>query len=297
MKKLKDVDIGIIIIAVLFTIAALVSLFISVIYSNGTDYINYEVQTVTDPCRSTVFPEEVKYNRCDVYTTPYGTYRLIDSVLEMNEYMVLHPTVLDRKQSVIYICEDEKNCESVMRTVDELSDRICAGLQSDYEKVRAIAMWVGTNVAYDECAARTNGSELSVVSLEAIIKNDYRTTCGGFSNLFSALCHRQGICSLNMRGGSASEGWKRSELDKAPANHEWNAVLIDGKWYGVDCTWISDLAYNGSETTGGEVIKEFYAVFGFGEMTVEHRADRCELRCYGIRERNVVNYSEETDNS
>lgn len=234
----------------------------------------------------TIYTREEKaadsFERGDSFTTPYGTFTPIDSVMDINEYMTRNPVVLTSEETLPYICGEEGNAEEILETVRTLSDEICRNAESDRDKAKAIAMWVGVNTAYDFDAAAVS-ADLSVTSLEAIIKNDFRTTCGGFANLYSALCSAQGIYCLNMKGGSSSDGYTREELETAPTNHEWNAVYIDDKWYYADCTWISDLSYENGTISGGSDIKPFYALFGFGEMSVEHRIDRCEYREFGFK--------------
>lgn len=197
--------------------------------------------------------------------------------------MTLHPNELTAEMSLMYITpdKDKEKAAKIMPEIKTLSDKICQGITDDSKKAYALAMWVGQNVAYDFDASRTL-SDLSVTSLEAILNNDFRTTCGGFANLYSALCYTQGIYCLNMKGGTSSDGYTRAELEKAPANHEWNAVYINDNWYYVDCTWITDLSYSNGEISGGNDVKAFYASFGFGEMSIEHRIDRCEHRIYNI---------------
>lgn len=221
------------------------------------------------------------FERGDSFTTPYGTFTPFDSVMDINEYMTGNPVILTREETLPYICGEDGDPEKILETVRALSDEICRDISSDHDKAAAIAMWVGVNTAYDFDAAAVS-ADLSVTSLEAVIGNDFRTTCGGFANLYSALCSAQGIYCLNMKGGTSSEGYTRAQLETAPANHEWNAVFIDDKWYYADCTWISDLSYENGELSGGSDIKPFYALFGFGEMSVEHRIDRCEHRDFGF---------------
>lgn len=270
------------IVAVLLLAAAVVSVSISYVFSMGS--VDPEISSGLHRD----IPDRVAYIKADAYTTPYGTFEPIGHVLETNEYMTLHPNIIEPELAVQYITEsgDADRAADVMQEISALSDRICKGISDDYDKVHALAMWTGKNMAYDFDAAATDGSDLSVTSLEAIIENGYRTTCAGFSNMFSALCYSQGIYCLNMKGGSSGDGWTRSQLAEAPANHEWNAVVIDGQWHYTDCTWISDYSYKDGEYYGGSDIKPFYAVLGFGEMSIEHRIDRSEYRNYYIEDIN-----------
>lgn len=221
------------------------------------------------------------FERGGSFTTPYGTFTPFDSIMDINEYMTKNPVILSEEDTLPYICGESGNREKILEAVQSLSDEICRNAETEHDKAMAIAMWVGTNTAYDFDAAAVS-ADLSVTSLEAVMGNDFRTTCGGFANLYSALCSAQGIYCLNMKGGTSSEGYSRAELETAPANHEWNAVYINDKWYYADCTWISDLSYENGQVSGGSSIMPFYALFGFGEMSVEHRIDRCEYRDFGF---------------
>lgn len=291
MKLLKKSDINLIIavIALLLSAAAISASIIyvknsPVYYTEPAAFLNDPVRPAApDKCFEESLPEPPSAND-KMYSTPYGSFELIDSVVQINEYLTENPTVPDPSLCTVYITEsgDKERAEEILKQIKKLADEICSGCTDDYSKAYALAMWTGQNIAYDFDAAETS-VDLSVTSLEAIFENGMRTTCAGFSNFYSALCHSQGIYCLNLKGGSASEGWTRAELDKTPANHEWNAVAIDGQWYYADCTWISDLSYENGEISGGKEIKPFYALFGFGEMCVEHRIDRSEHICYSIK--------------
>ncbi|MDE7293404.1 MAG: hypothetical protein K2N72_03165 [Oscillospiraceae bacterium] len=229
-------------------------------------------------------PTTVAYVRSDVYTTYYGTFEPIPEVLEKNEYMTLHPTILTAAQSNWYITEqDGEDSKEILKRISDLSDEICKGQKTERDKAYALAMWVGQNVAYD-FDAEENGSARNVISLKSILENDFRTTCGGFANLYAALCNAQGIYCLCMKGASVSENYTRDELSDIPSNHNWNAVAADGEWYYVDCTWISDLSYRSGQTVPAAEVRPFYALMGFGEMSIEHRIDRCEYRKFNIDE-------------
>lgn len=214
------------------------------------------------------------------FTTPYGSFTPIEHVAAVNRYMVENHTVLSYEETLPYISSDPERADKIMERVAALSDEICKDAENDKDKALKIAMWVGEKVAYDHDAAASSATALEMTGLETVLENDLRTTCGGFANLFSALCECQGIYTINMKGGTPSEGWTRRQLESAPANHEWNAVLIDGKWFYSDPTWISDYSYKNGEYIEESTSTPFYACFNFGEMCVEHRIDRCEHRSF-----------------
>lgn len=265
-------------VAALLLTAAAISASIIYVYRSDNTVKEISVSEIATP-KAELYKDS--FERSGSFTTPYGTFTPIESVLDINEYMTKNPVVLTEKETLPYICGEQGDPDEIRKTIKELSDGICSEAHTDSEKAEAIAMWVGLNVAYDFDAAKETG-DLSVTSLEAILTNNFRTTCGGFANLYSALCSAQGIQVLNMKGGTSSDGYTRAQLESAPANHEWNGVKLDGIWYYTDCTWISDLSFSDGALSGGTEIMPFYALFSFGEMSVEHRIDRCEYRNYGF---------------
>ena len=289
MKQIKKSDLSLIIavIALLLTAAAISAAIVYVnrtpeVYPSDREAVYEAKQTrAKEKCFAAYAPAQVINDKSE-YTTPYGTFEPIESVIDINEYLALNPTVPAPELCRLYITEsgDDETAAEIMMQIKAISDSVCDGCTDDYSKAYALAMWTGQNIAYDHDAAH-NSADLSIISLEAILNNGMKTTCGGFANFYSALCHSQGIYCLYLKGGSSSEGYSRAQLAEAPANHTWNAVALDGQWYYVDCTWISDLSVENGIVSGGDNIKPFYALFGFGEMSIEHRIDRSEHICYG----------------
>lgn len=105
-----------------------------------------------------------------------------ESPMELSPDGVLHQvTVSDNAETAAGILEEVKS----------LSDQICAGITSDYDKARALCEWVSANIYYDKDAAADGVTE-EEVSLEFVLKY-HRSVCFGWSNLYSALCQAQGI--------------------------------------------------------------------------------------------------------
>lgn len=105
---------------------------------------------------------------------------------------------------------------------------------SDLEKAHAIYDWIMWRVLYDDSAANITDISEAVryesFYLESVLTDtDYLSVCDGMSKAYSLLCNMEGIPCLRITGTA------RTGLSYG--GHAWNKVMIDGKWYIVDCTW------------------------------------------------------------
>lgn len=166
--------------------------------------------------------------------------------------------------------------KAVLAEIKALSDELCSGAESDYEKVRRLAYWVSDNIYYNKVAAETS-VDSDTISLETVLGTK-NATCAGYSNIFSALCNMQGLYCINIRGGTAYDVFDADTLSAAPMNHEWNAVMIDGEWVFVDTTWISQNVYLGYATLGSEEFLDKYFDMSLEVMSYEHRIDLVDHR-------------------
>ena len=177
----------------------------------------------------------------------------------------------------ISVSGDEEKRNRIMDEIKCISDEICIGADNDLEKAKRISKWTAENLSYDRDRA-ANGVDTELISLESILYNGYRSTCGGHANMVSALCAAQGIYCVNLRGGTVSSGNTHSDLANIPTNHEWNGVYIDKKWYFLNSTWASERYYENGEYGNDGSYLECYELFGFDEMSAEHRIDIAEQR-------------------
>lgn len=175
----------------------------------------------------------------------------------------------------ISVNTDENFRYAVLLQVKKLSDEICGDAETDFEKVKRLSHWTANNIYYDMDAAH-NTVDISVISLENVLSGR-KTTCAGFSNLFSSMCSMQGIYCVNLRGGTAADGYTPETIRQAPTNHEWTAVICDGKWAYVDTTWSSqNRSINGKLRYSG--VNRFYLLMSFENMSCEHRIDIADHR-------------------
>lgn len=148
--------------------------------------------------------------------------------------------------SVDYV-SNSREYDVVVDTLDEvqqLSDSICDGLTNDFDKIRKIALYVANTISYDFDAAH-NSVTPDIICLRNVLDRK-RTTCAGFSNLFSALCQAQGIYTVNIVGCATGDDITMDNIDTVThQNHEWTVAWYEEeeRWVNVDCTWDSNNAY------------------------------------------------------
>ena len=105
---------------------------------------------------------------------------------------------------------------------EELADEICAGCDTDAEKVQAIYSWMVTNLEYDY--------DYKALFQYFDVRKTLRTkqgVCFDFSHLFTALCRSQNIPCYAVDGISYKDN---------SVQHTWNRVYYDGSWWNMDVT-------------------------------------------------------------
>lgn len=178
----------------------------------------------------------------------------------------------------VSVKRDENLHREILAELQRLSDEICADAETDREKVAAIEYWVADNIYYNHSAAET-AVTAEVISLETVLETK-TTTCAGYANIFSALCNMQGIYCINLRGGTFVRQDTPDYLQSVPMNHEWNAVVIDGKWIFADTAWLSNNEYrDGQYYYAGDFDEEYFSYnMDFKNMCYEHRIDLADYR-------------------
>ena len=119
---------------------------------------------------------------------------------------------------------------------EEQAAEICAGYETDEEKVRAFYDWIVSNFEYDhDCYPLFQYFD---------VRKTLRTKqglCFDFAHLFVAFCRSQNIPCYAVDGVSYKD---------SAARHTWNRVYYDGAWWNVDITTDNSRTANGKELYG-----------------------------------------------
>ncbi len=122
------------------------------------------------------------------------------------------------------------------RNVQELAQYLAKPAKNDFEKVRSFYVWMAANISYDvELFRRYRPGASMNITAEDVLKKK-KAVCQGYADLFTALCQEAGISSELVAGYSKGFG-NENRSDFSTADHAWNAVYLDKKWYLLDATW------------------------------------------------------------
>ena len=141
----------------------------------------------------------------------------------------------------------EKSLKEVMNIYDGIGDKdkgtlsqFCEYLKSnasnlkEAQKVYLVYSWITKNIVYDH-----EGLEKDTVIYDPDkFFPTRKTVCSGYARLFRRLLKEMNYNETkikNIQGYSKGAGYSVYVLPKA--NHEWNAVNINGQWCSVDTTW------------------------------------------------------------
>lgn len=203
---------------------------------------------------------------------------LSPDVEENNREIFSAPKPLSDEETARYITIDGsmEKCPEILERIKEISDEICGGIDSDYDKLCAISQWVSYEIYYDY-PAHDNGMPDECLTLEYMLEN-HTSVCGGYSNMTSALCAAQGIECYNVKGRAVNNGYCFSE-PKEDAYHEWNYAVIDGRGVIVDSGWDSASYYYGDKYKRSSVIYRWFDVDP-AVFSMDHKAVSMEYRDY-----------------
>lgn len=151
----------------------------------------------------------------------------------------------------------ERDMECDNEDIIRISNEICDGARTDYEKVDKIYSYIVDNMYYDYDQAYDYRAPYEDDALSLLRRNI--AVCEGFSNVFVALCRVQGIpaCETFGSGYGYDELWSLNMANVNSSNHAWVAVFVGGEWLIMDPTWDNMNEYYMGKSTLNESTRNF----------------------------------------
>lgn len=215
------------------------------------------------------------------YDSDHGWYFPVNGYEQSSRKVFDHVYEAPGEAAALYLSptKDAEEIGTALEQISMLAEQVTYGLETDYEKARAISRFVSEKVCYDMDAADTSVTA-STVALCNVLKTA-RTVCAGFSNLFCAMAESVGIDAVNIKGGTVQEGIKYETLLEGMQNHEWAAFYYEEeqRWVWVDACWDGSGIYEKGERKDG-IPKYMYFDISDEALALNHRADKAERRHY-----------------
>jgi hypothetical protein len=126
------------------------------------------------------------------------------------------------------------NREKEPETVEELTNKLVAGISNDSLKVRKIYTWITSNVSYDY-NVYMSGQPIRYQSPELVYRRR-KTTCTGYSNLMVSMLETAGIPAYTVEGFT-HDFVLGLDSSKLASDHAWVAFSLNGNWHVADPTW------------------------------------------------------------
>ncbi len=111
-------------------------------------------------------------------------------------------------------------------SLDTLAAYLTLPDSGDLERVRALWLWITSHISYD--IEKKNYSARKTL-------RDKKGVCQGYAELFVEVARRMGVRAMEITGYTRGSAYNPG--DRVVNDHAWNAVLVEGKWYLLDCTF------------------------------------------------------------
>lgn len=153
---------------------------------------------------------------------------------------------------------------------------VTTGIESDYEKARALEKYVAENFCYD-LDAREGTTDLESISVDTVLR-ERRSVCLGISNLYMALLEAAEIKAVNIRGAVIYSETPFA-LPTEGQNHEWVAFYYEEeeRWVWTDPVWGGLGDYKKGKYYPGKYNGNYFDIDDFA-LSINHRADKAERR-------------------
>ena len=176
---------------------------------------------------------------------------------------------------------------SAAGSIKNLAQYLKAGAVDERHTARALFRWIAHNITYNTSALGQiwDSNRSAQETAEAVLQR--RTAvCAGYSELFLSLAQSAGLTAEKISGNVKGPGYKAGSLASGDDTHAWNAVLLEGKWQLIDCTWG---AGHMTSTVGGpryaRGFNDYYFLPPPGEMIYSHFP---KIRRWQIDRKSVV---------
>lgn len=170
--------------------------------------------------------------------------------VDVAKYRTWKPS--ERARTVAYAVQQAafSGSDSAMKA---LADYLTKDVSDPFIAIKNLHDWIALYTSYDVKAffAGVIPSQEPTAVLQR-----HTAVCAGYAALFKRLATLAGIEALTIGGYGRGCGYNSIQTEELKANHDWNAVKVDGAWYLLDATW--DSGYLDGSRFVGEYSNDYF---------------------------------------
>ncbi len=129
----------------------------------------------------------------------------------------------------------DKQALAIPKSMEETSDLIAQYINqtftNDNDKIRAIFIWIATNIRYDIHKTYTKQAYKGKSDIIQKTLHQRKSVCDGYATLFEELANKVGITSFIVDGYTKQNGLINQ------SGHVWCVANIESEWFLFDPTW------------------------------------------------------------
>ncbi len=224
-------------------------------------FVNKELSQLKEDLSTQTLYNAIQYDHTEIFWMREAGFDIgVGATADENGTTLVFTVTMSVDSSKLFT--DERQMQAAASDVETTVQSILAKAPNDtYEAVEYFNNWLKEHNTYNHTHLENDSYPLAHTAYSAFVSNNDEPTgpvCQGYAYAFKYLCDRAGIECVVV------SGTLYQSLDE-PGPHAWNAVKIDGSWYGIDVTSNDSLGtdeYNflvGSTTASHDLT---YTTFG-----------------------------------
>ncbi len=214
----------------------LVNIFYSIL-NQGWDEFTFYCSTDYEDCITDVGKlsnDDNLLSSINDFVSPYNSYSTIKTAYDESG-------VITVKVNHLY---SEDDIKKVDQDIDKIIKENTNALMTDRDKIKVLHDYIINNTKYDSDKADGKETAYDSARINGVLYDHY-AICSGYTDIMAVMLDKLGIPNFKI----------------SSANHVWNAVYLDGKWYHLDLTWDDPVT-----TTGKDLLEHNYFLIDSEEL-------------------------------
>lgn len=168
------------------------------------------------------------------YLDPNKMYLNIETITRGNN--VTYNVYIDTGEGTSYLINElssKSQVDNAIGQIENVKEQILQNkTENTYDNIKMVHDYLIENIEYETTLSKPN-----IYNIYGALVNK-ECVCAGYARSFKYLMDELKIPCVTITG-------KGTNTENRTEQHDWNYVELNGKWYGIDCTWDDPVSQTG----------------------------------------------------